>query len=92
MSDLAGSAVVWAVLLVQILGIVSVCLARFSEGCACQKFYQGLFFVCLALVAGSAIVSFGLEPGCWLTSAGVLAVMVVAATLQLGHSDQAVAW
>ncbi len=92
MTYLEGSAVVWAVVLIQVLGVVSACLARFSEGCACQKLYQGLFFVCLALVATSAVVSFGFDPGCWLTSGGILAVMVVAATFQLGKTRRAVAW
>ena len=92
MAYLEGSGVVWAVVLVQVLGVVSACMARFSEGCACQRLYQGLFFLCLALVAASAVVSFGLEPGCWLTSGGILGLMVVTATFQPGGSRRAVAW
>jgi hypothetical protein len=89
---LQGPAVPWAVLVVQIAGIVSACLARFSEGCACQRFCQGLFFLCLALVATSAVISLRFEPDCWLTSGGILAAMVVAATFQFGPSRKAVAW
>jgi hypothetical protein len=89
---LEGSAAIWAVSLIQVLGVVSALLARFSEGCACESLCQRLFFVCLFLVAASAVVSFGLEPGCWLASGGILAVMVVIATIRLGHCRHAVAW
>jgi len=92
MTHLASSALPWAVVSVQILGILSACLARFSEGCACQKLCQGLFFLFLTLVAGSAVVSLRFRPECWLTAGAVLAVMVVTATFQLGRSRKAVAW
>jgi hypothetical protein len=92
MGSLQGPTVSWVVLTIQLSGIVSACLARFSEGCACQRFCQGLFFLCLALVAASAVVTLRLEPDCWLTSGGILAAMVVTATFQLGQSRRAVAW
>ena len=92
MDFLSGPAAAWAVLAIHIFGLTSACLARFSEGCSCQRFCQGLFFVSLALVAVSAVVSAGLGPDCWLTSAAILAMMVVAATFQLGESRRAVAW
>ncbi|MBN2216490.1 MAG: hypothetical protein JW719_03845 [Pirellulales bacterium] len=92
MTYLEGSAIPWAVVSVHVLGLLSACLARFSEGCGCQKFYRGLFLVFLVLVAGSAIVSMGFEPECWLTSGTILAVMMVAATFPLGRSHKAVAW
>jgi hypothetical protein len=92
MTHLQSSAIPWAVVSVQILGILSACLARFSEGCGCQKFFQCVFFVLLTLVGGSAVVSLRFEPGCWLTSGTILAVMVVVATYQLGRSRKAIAW
>ena len=92
MAYLESSAIPWAVVSVQILGLLSACLTRFSEGCPCQKFYRGLFVLCLTLVAGSAAVSMRFEPECWLTSGTILAVMLVAATFPLGRSSKAVAW
>lgn len=92
MTHVEGPAVVWTILSVQVLGILSACLARFSEGCACQRFCQGLFFLFLALVGGSAVVSLRFGPGCWFTSGAILAVMVLAATFPLCRSRRAVAW
>ncbi|HLA83641.1 MAG TPA: hypothetical protein VJL29_02520 [Thermoguttaceae bacterium] len=92
MTFLADSAVPWAVVSIQILGLASACLARFSEGCSCQRLFQGLFFLFLTLVAGSAVVALRFGPDCWLKSGGVLAVMAVVATIQLGRSREAVAW
>ena len=92
MPQFSVAALPWAIVSVQILGILSACLVRCSEGCSCQRFFQALFFVALLLVAGAAMVSLRFEPECWLTSGAIMAVMIVVATFQTSRSEKAVAW
>jgi hypothetical protein len=92
MTLLDSSALAWAILAAQSLGILSACLARFSQGCSCQRVFQAFFLLCLVMVAGAGVASFALEPECWLTSGALLAVMLVAATFPLGQAREATAW
>ena len=74
---------------VQLLGLLSAWIARLSEGSSRQTAAQRLFFVSLALVGVATLVSLGLGPGAWLSSAIVLSVMVVGAVCDFKPSEDA---
>lgn len=73
---------------VQLLGLFSAWIARLSEGSSRQTAAQCLFFVSLALVGAATLVSLGLRPGDWLSSAIVLSVMVVGTVCDFKPSDR----
>ena len=74
---------------VQLLGLLSAWIARLCEGSSRQTAAQRLFFFSLALVGVATVVSLGLRPGDWLSSAAVLSVMVVGAVCDFKPSDPA---
>ncbi len=76
-------------LAVQLLGLFSAWIARLSEGSSRQTAAQRLFFVSLALVGVATLVSLGLRPGDWLSSAIVLSVMVVGTVCDFTRCDHA---
>ena len=69
----------WAFAAVQVGGLISAALARFSENRSGQASFQGIFFAALALVATVTIVSLALGWDGWVCSAATLSVMVVLA-------------
>jgi hypothetical protein len=92
MNDLQASWTIWLVALIQLAGLGSVWFARASEGLTHQKLSQWLFVACLALVGGTTMLVVSLGPGVWLTSGGILSVMVVAAIFDSGDARDAVIW
>ncbi|HYW78028.1 MAG TPA: hypothetical protein VE890_00560 [Thermoguttaceae bacterium] len=89
--NVTDSAVVFPLLLaVQLLGLFSAWLARLSEGSSRQTAAQRLFFVSLGLVGVATLVSLGLRPGDWLSSAVVLSVMVVGTVCDFQPSDRTI--
>jgi len=76
---------------IQLLGLFSAWIARLSEGSSRQTAAQRLFFVSLGLVGVATLVSLGLGPGAWLSSAVVLSVMVVGTVCDFRPSGHA-AW
>ena len=84
--------VVWLLVIVQLAGLASTWLVRFSEGSRGQASCQRLFFGCLWLVGLGTMASLCLGPGCWMTSGATLSLMVVAVTCDFRRSRRAVVW
>jgi hypothetical protein len=63
----------------QVLGLVSAWVARMSEGSSRQTASQRVFLACLALVGTATIIALAIGPGCWLTSATTLSIMILTA-------------
>lgn len=70
---------VWTLTLIEVAGLLSVWLARLSEGSRGQASCHWLFFGCLILVGLAAMASVTLGPRYWLTSGATLGVMIVGA-------------
>ena len=83
---------VWFVILVQVAGLLSVWLARASEGLTLEKRFRWLFLACLGLVAGSTMVGLSLGAGFWLTSGATLSAMVVTGIFDSGEPRDAIVW
>jgi hypothetical protein len=83
---------VWFVIVAQVLGLLSVWLARASEGLAFEHRFRWLFLACLGLVAGSTMVGSSLGASFWLTSGVTLSAMVIAGVFDSGEPGGAVVW
>jgi hypothetical protein len=85
----SNEAIVFGVaVLVQIVGLLSVVLARTSERSPAQAFCQTLFFTCLLVVGALAVVSISSGIRCWFVCATTLPMMALGATLDLRRSPQ----
>jgi len=80
----------WPMCGVQLLGLTTALFARLSEGRHCQDSSQRLFFLSLALIGGTTIISVLLETNWWVISAFTLSVMVLTVTSDFRHCGQAV--
>ena len=76
----------WAVVAIQFLGMLSALAARINWVERRQALCHRLFFVCLVVVGIATVVSLGLGVQHWLFSGVALAVMSVAATVDLDGS------
>jgi uncharacterized membrane protein YhdT len=92
MSASETSWAVWLVILVQVAGLLSVWLARASEGLTLEKRFRWLFLACLSLVAGSTVIGLSLGVGFWLTSGATLSTMAVTGIFDSGKPRDAVVW
>jgi hypothetical protein len=92
MNGFDSPAVPWLLLAVQLVGVLSACVARLSEGSPCQGTSQRMFFGALMLVGGATVVALAVSPGCWLACATSLAVMVLTVTCDLRGGLEASTW
>ena len=69
----------WAFTTVQLLGLLSAAMARFTENRTGQSSFQTIFLAALSLVAVSTVASLAVGSTLWVISAFTLAVMVVLA-------------
>ena len=92
MTAFLGVDFVWALVAIQILGMISAGVARLSEGSRSQASCQGFFFALLFLVGIATVVAVTLGPGCWLISSSTLSLMVLTVTCDFGRSGQSSAW
>jgi len=67
-----------SVVVVQIVGLLSAWAARRSQGSRYEGICCVAFYLCLMLVALTAMVSFGVGPGGTLACGATLSIMVVA--------------
>ena len=75
-------------LFVQLIGLLSVALARVSERSAAQALCQQFFVVCLLMVGGISVLAIHLGADSWLICATMLPLMAVGATLDLQRSPE----
>lgn len=75
----------------QAVGLTSAWIARKTEGSACERLSQRVFYGCLAAVGMATIVAVGLGPCYWLASGGTLSAMVLTVTYDPDPSRRATA-
>jgi hypothetical protein len=85
-------AICWLFGTVQVLGLTSAWIARLSTGSRRQTSCHCVFLACLPVVGGSAAVSLGLGPSCWLVSSVTLSLMVLTVTCDFSRSQRGTAW
>jgi hypothetical protein len=89
----SSEAVVFGIaVVVQLVGMLSVALARSSERSAAHAICQLLFFTCLLVVGGIAVLSISSGIRCWFVCATTLPMMALGATLDMRGSQQASAF
>ena len=76
----------WAAVVVQAAGLLSVMAARASAGCWGQRACQSLFFLSLLAVALITAVAIPTRNPCGISGAITFALMTVGATLDLRRS------
>lgn len=92
MNGFDSPTVLWAFVAAQIVGIAIAWLARLSEGSACQKISQYLFFGVLLVMGVVTTFALAVGPGCWVACATTLAVMVLTVTCDFRSSREAATW
>ena len=86
MAYLDVSFLTWSMGLLQVAGLVSAWLARFSEGSPRQTYCQWFFMACLGLVGFSIMLSMAFGTRYWLASGTTLSVMILAAIWDFSHA------
>jgi hypothetical protein len=76
--------VFWAVVAIQIVGVLSVAVARLTEDSCIRTIFHRTFFVCLLAVGLATIFAIRLQSANWLPCAATLGLMSVGATLDCG--------
>jgi hypothetical protein len=77
----------WVIVVVQVLGLLSAGLARFSEGSRGQVACQWLFFACLILVGLTTMAALGFGPGHWILLGATFSTMVLSVTCDFSHPE-----
>jgi hypothetical protein len=73
---------------VQLFGLMTVALARISEGSRAESPTRALFFLALTCVAGTLLLAIGLHDNWWPLCALTFGVMIVGATIDArGNRD-----
>ena len=73
----------WGVLLLQLFGLLSALAARIAEGRRAEKSFQRNFFAALVLLSSATLFTYQHGNACWPFLGGTLAMMAVAATLEV---------
>jgi hypothetical protein len=92
MTGFDSPSVLWLLVAIQVLGVFTAALARFSGGCAHQVVCHRLFFVVLSLVGAAAMVASAVGPGCLVTCSATLAFMVLTTTCDFRAGREAATW
>lgn len=85
-------AALWLLVATQILGAISACAARVSEGTPHQAFSHGMFLGALPLVGIATLVAFAIGPGCWLACSATLAFMILTVTCDFRNGRESATW
>ena len=89
MPDITEALVFWIVVTTQVVGGLSVVIARLSERTWGTAVFQRTFFVCLLAIGLATMVALSCQAGIWISGAMTLSMMSVGATLDFGSSAQA---
>jgi hypothetical protein len=81
---LADPVFLWSALAVQMLGIVSMVLARMPHTSSVHSVCRMLFLACLVLVGIGTVWAMGAHSNCWAWFGTVFSVMAVGATADFG--------
>jgi hypothetical protein len=92
MNGFDSSVVLWLLAAVQLLGAVSACATRLSEGSSRQAVSQVMFLAMLPLMGAATVMAFAIGLGWWLISSATLAGMILTATCDLRNSRESATW
>lgn len=81
---LESTVLIYALAIIQGVGLASACLARWGEGSIRQTSFQRFFLGCLSLVGAATMAAMFVGPGVCVISGGAMAVMVLTATWDFG--------
>lgn len=85
-------AALWLFAAIQILGILSACMARWSEGSEKQAACHRIFYGIMPLMGSASLLSLAFGPGYWLCCSATLACMVLVATCDFRAHRDTVTW
>lgn len=85
-SDVSQSAI-WALLVFQLVGLLSVFLTRMSSGTAHRASCHWLFFACLALMGVFTMGAMAIGPGITLLLGFTFSIMVISAVWDVGPAS-----
>jgi len=92
MNGFDSPALPWLLFATQVIGVVSACAARLSEGSPLQTISQRAFLTILCLMGPATIAALAVGPGCWLGCSAALAIMVLTAIWDLRAGREAATW
>jgi hypothetical protein len=81
----------WVAIAIQMIGLVSVVAARMWPQSPGQTWCQCFFFLSLAGVGGATMFALASGSGSWVSSAAILSLMSVGATLDLRRTSEVAA-
>ena len=85
----SDSAIGWVVIVAQLVGLMSVGIARLTERSSSVLPAQAFFLLALLAVGATTLVTLSSGSGTWLFTGATLPIMVVGATLDLGTGSEA---
>lgn len=74
----------WCALVIQMVGLVSMVLARMPHSSAVHSICRAFFFCCLVLVGLTTVLAMGCHSSCWAWFGTVFSIMAVGASADLG--------
>ena len=74
---------------IQLVGLLSLLIARVTEGTTARNWAQLFFVGCLAMIGFVTMCAIATGNGCWASCATTLSVMCVGATLDLRRAQPA---
>ena len=83
------SMVVCAAGAIQLVGLLSLLIARITEGTTARSWAQLFFVFCLAMIGVITMCAIATGNGCWASCATTLSVMCVGVTLDLRRAQPA---
>lgn len=90
MTLLADPVLCWCLFAIQLVGLISMVLARMPETSSLHAFCRTCFLVCLIVVGLATIgTAIDCQTSCWAWCATIFSVMAVGATADLGPARAA---
>ncbi len=89
MDHLDSTALAWAFVLLQLLGILTAWFARITEGSSVQALFQWVFLLSLLLIGVATMWAWQSGGAYWLLSCATLGAMTLAAVCDFQNADRA---
>jgi hypothetical protein len=84
MPQLADAHVFWGLLAVQVVGLISMALARLPHSSLVHALCRGCFFGCLAIVGLATLATISAHSHCWAWCGTTFSIMAVGVTADFG--------
>ena len=80
---------VWLLMVIQTAGLAAAWLVRWSAETRTPGILHGMFYTLFCMAGVVNVLSLTVSATLWLVSSAMLAVMLLSATLDLGHTHRA---